>query len=367
METRLLLLSTDLYPDVKRGGAVFATNCYHMFKRFKVSIDVFSLRRSTFQKESINPPITWVDIPWQIKGKLSFLLALPIYLLLSILRLLKRPPHFTIANGAYDALPPLLTGKPFAIVIHDASPFEIGILSRPILFLAMRRANLIITPSHSTADFLSQYTKKRKFILNNFLTSQKFERITTAKPDPLFERYPELRDKKVILFIGSLSEHKGAFNLIKAMKTVQETLPNAYLVIVGPNPKKKDLEEGIIQVGPLPDKAVNSYLAAADLFVLPSKRWEGFGIALLEALASGTPVIAGDLRAFKEVAGDSALYVDGGKPEKIAEAIRRVLSNPKLARKMVKKGENRASRLLMSNVKSQYKAFLDFIKGKDLN
>jgi glycosyltransferase involved in cell wall biosynthesis len=109
--------------------------------------------------------------------------------------------------------------------------------------------------------------------------------------------------------IGRLSEVKNHENMIIAFKNVLERNHNCLLLIVGDGPLKDklsaqvatlELTENVLFLGKRGDVA--DILKALDVFVFPSYR-EGFGLALLEAMASGVPIVASDIPVFKEIGG----------------------------------------------------------------
>jgi glycosyltransferase involved in cell wall biosynthesis len=77
------------------------------------------------------------------------------------------------------------------------------------------------------------------------------------------------------------------------------------------------------------------------VFVFPSF-YEGFGLPPLEAMACGVPVVVSDIPVFREILGEAALFSDPHKPEEIANAIYRILTDTRLAESLRHKGRERA-------------------------
>jgi glycosyltransferase involved in cell wall biosynthesis len=106
--------------------------------------------------------------------------------------------------------------------------------------------------------------------------------------------------RKNILFVGSLYPVKGVHYLIMAMKLVHDKMPDAKLILVGDGEERERLAALSIQmgvqkhvrfVGKVPHEKVQTFMQRADIFVLPSLS-EGFPNVILEAMASGLPIIA---------------------------------------------------------------------------
>jgi glycosyltransferase involved in cell wall biosynthesis len=153
------------------------------------------------------------------------------------------------------------------------------------------------------------------------------DRIT---PDAFFEKYPQLREKRVLLFLGRLHTKKGLFPLCEAWKDLAARFPDAHLMIAGPD------FEGIIPAlrGALEGSPVASFtfpgilngelkwsaLAAAALFLLPSFS-EGFSVAILEALGSGTPVVITEKCYFPEAVEAGAAFLTRPDAAAISETL----------------------------------------------
>lgn len=162
-----------------------------------------------------------------------------------------------------------------------------------------------------------------------------------------------LRDnQKVIGTVCRLVEpKKGLRFLLQAMAVLARKYgqPPCQLLIVGDGPSRHELEllreqldlsSWVVFVGSRRD--IPRVLHALDVFVLPSL-YEGFGIALLEAMAAGKPVIATAVGGIPEfvLSGETGLLIEPGNVEALADAIDRLLSHPQQARIMGAKGRIR--------------------------
>lgn len=132
-----------------------------------------------------------------------------------------------------------------------------------------------------------------------------------------FEAYPELRGKRILLFLSRIHEKKGCDLLIEAFAKAASRHPDVRLVIAGPGDdatiaalkrivRARGIESQVVWTGMLSGAVKWAALRAAEVFVLPSHQ-ENFGIAVVEALASATPVITTDcVNIWREVAASGA-------------------------------------------------------------
>jgi glycosyltransferase involved in cell wall biosynthesis len=136
-----------------------------------------------------------------------------------------------------------------------------------------------------------------------------------------------LSDNLTVVYTGRLSKQKSLHTLIMAICTISKELPNLQLVLVGDGPERHNLEELTSNLD-LQNKIhftgshsdVLPYLAAADIFVLPSLA-EGISNSLLEAMACGLACIATNVGGTPEVLGQSGILVDPDQPDQIAQAL----------------------------------------------
>jgi glycosyltransferase involved in cell wall biosynthesis len=176
---------------------------------------------------------------------------------------------------------------------------------------------------------------------------------------------PKLKDKKVrkefgidgefLLFVGRIAEKKGLTYLLDAMPSVVEQFPKVKLVIIGDGPLKIELEaqaenlklgENVVFAGKRKNEDLGKYFASADVFVGPSivtknGDTEGLGVVFLEALASGTVVIGGNVGGVPDIIkdGKTGLLVEEKNSKELSKKIIELLEDKKKREKMVKAGQ----------------------------
>jgi glycosyltransferase involved in cell wall biosynthesis len=139
-------------------------------------------------------------------------------------------------------------------------------------------------------------------------------------------------DKFVLFTLRRLVPRMGLENLIKAMPLILKANPRTYLIIGGSGPLMNQLKELSCSLGLgefirfegfIHDDKLPGYYNAADLFILPTKALEGFGLVTIEALACGTPVLGTPIGATKEILGkfNPALLFKATSSEDMANLI----------------------------------------------
>ena len=152
-----------------------------------------------------------------------------------------------------------------------------------------------------------------------------------------------LDEKNIFLLsIGRLTYQKGHEFLVQAISKIIRRFPNARAGICGEGPLRAQLESQILELG-LSDHVkllgarddVSPLLAAADIFVLPS-RWEGLSRALMEAMAAGLPVVATSVDGVKDLITDGVhgLLVPPEDSEGLEKSILQLLTDPQMRKRM---------------------------------
>jgi glycosyltransferase-like protein len=165
-----------------------------------------------------------------------------------------------------------------------------------------------------------------------------------------------------ILTVGGIEPRKGSLTLLRAFAAARRALPERRLVLLVAGGATLfdhrdeidrfdtlrddlDLGDAVRVLGPVTDAELESLYRAADLFALPSTK-EGFGLAVLEALAAGLPAVVSDLDVFQTYLadGESALMAPVGDHAALADALVRAAITPELAARLRDGGRAVAAR-----------------------
>ena len=197
----------------------------------------------------------------------------------------------------------------------------------------------IVSVSNDTKNHLLSNNRidqqRMRVIYNGIDTDQYSGRMTDEQKTALREELGISQNSFVITNVGRLSKEKDQFTLIKAFSYLRKKEMDADLLLVGDGPVKDELvslakelkvEDRVRFVGFRDDIA--ELLAVSQIFVLSSFR-EGVPLSLLEAMASGVPVVATKVGGNPEVVkdGESGILVPCGFPERIEAAIMRMYVN----------------------------------------
>jgi len=217
--------------------------------------------------------------------------------------------------------------------------------------LFLNRADHIVVVSEFTRqDILKIYDiNPDKVTVGHNATPRGFKPST---PEEKIEINKKLTNgQPYFIYVGSLHPRKNVVNLIKAFDLFKkQNNTNHKLVLVGRMAwKNQELQaefatteyrDDIIFTGHVSNEDLPRYLAGADALTYVSV-FEGFGIPILEGMASGTPVITSNVSSMPEVAGDAALLIDPHNPQSIADGMWTVVSNSDLRDNLILKGHDR--------------------------
>ena len=248
-------------------------------------------------------------------------------------------------------------GRQIAVTIHDAIPWTHpdtltrrgATWHRAMGARAERYADTIVVPTHAVAEELSRHLDlgDRVRVIGGAVGD------ALRLPQDAAERADALElPERYVLSVGTLEPRKGIPALMRAMTELPDEV---HLVIVGPAgwgdlrvdelAAQLGIGDRVRLAGRLSDTDLAVALAAAEVVAVPSMT-EGFGLPVLEAFSVETPVVHSDAPALVEVAGGAGISVprdhSDGYPHRLAEALRSVLEDPQLARRLGTLGRDRA-------------------------
>jgi glycosyltransferase involved in cell wall biosynthesis len=204
-------------------------------------------------------------------------------------------------------------------------------------------ANIIVTISNYSLEKIQNHygvNPNKVRIVPNGVDVEKFNPMDSKAVRQQFG----LGNEPCVLFVGSLIPRKGLPFLVEAAKKMVQENADTKFLIVGEGPLKYQLTVALESanlsgnfrfLGNLKEEALSAAYNCADVFVLPSIQ-EGQGIVLLEAQASGKPVVAFDVGGVNEAVrnGETGLLVKRGSSSELADALLRLLSDKPLREKM---------------------------------
>lgn len=258
------------------------------------------------------------------------------------------------------------TGIKTVVTIHDVIykffPNDFPMLDKAVYDIKWKHA---CTNTHAIIA-TSEATKRD--VIRLFGVPEHKIHVVYQTCDSLFEQPVAIETRKhicstcnvpdsFILYVGAITERKNVLKLVEAYNAIQHDI-HIPLVLVGNGRHYFDVVKKYIEQQSLQSKVIlltnvetqdlPALYQSARMFVYPSK-YEGFGIPILEALKSGTPVIASHTSSLPEVGGNAALYIDPESTESIAEAMLTVYRNKDVCNEMIEKGYVHAAKFSFSS------------------
>ena len=274
--------------------------------------------------------------------------------------------HVDLVHLPSTIMPPLLP-CPAVVTVHDLAwarypeTYAPDDLAMQVLAVtgAVNRAAQIIAVSESTARDLQEPVRWSRGKLAVLPPNRKdsitviplgvSERFSPEGPRLGREAFPGAEElgRGCVLYAGGLQPRKNLLRLLAAYQKVLGEMPAPPLVLAGPvSPHGRELmdaarrlglERHVIFPGYVSEGQLPPLYRAATVFVYPSL-YEGFGLPVLEAMASGVPVVTSNTSALPGVAGEAALLVDPESVERLAWAISLLLADEALRKSLAALG-----------------------------
>lgn len=312
----------------------------------------------------------------RIKEKKIRVLLVPFFLISLWFHLLKMLPEYDIVHAHWlipQGIVQSFFKKPYIVTGHggDVTSLNKGVL-RKLKVRCLRRAKHVTVVSEHLKEKVQELVPEiEPSVISMGVDTTKFGK------QYYVPNYFNQGEKKVILFVGRLVEIKGVAYLIEAMLDV-----DALLVIVGDGPLRIELEhqaktmnelfgwEKIIFLGAKTHKELQQIYASAEVLVCPSVTTsdgakEGFGLVILEAMASGIAVVASDSGGISQLIkdGENGLLCEEKNVCQLASRINAILSQNEMRLKICEGGKRTAESYGYANVAKLYQKLLNKEQG----
>lgn len=243
-------------------------------------------------------------------------------------------PDIIHAHICRAGIPAVIIGKLFRIpvvITEHSSAFPRRLLSKKVIKkvkFSMDRAHMILPVSNALRKGIESYGIKNRFqIIPNVVDTNLFHPDGQIKKDINVKR---------ILLVALLTPIKGVPYLLWALHILKKKRNDFFLDIVGDGPNREEYERLSVELG-IDDKVcfhgikskqeVAEFMRKGHFFVLPSLG-ETFGVVLIEAMASGLPIIATQVGGIPEIVNEKlGILVPSKDPEALAEAIENMLDH----------------------------------------
>jgi len=267
---------------------------------------------------------------------------------------------FDVYHSVHHLMPPT-GGRPRVLTVHDLRRYRLGELyghSRTDAFeRAVAAADRIVAVSASTRDDLVELldVPSDKIDVVHLATPPGFAPADDARRERIAGELRKMFGGQARPYAATISSRDRRKNLpltVAAFAEARRRLGQDWrLVIIGQRPRGEELDRTLVDCGG--DAFVHftglaspahyaDLLAGAEMFLFFSL-YEGFGLPILEAMASGAPVLAGDNSSLPEVVGDDGVLVDASDPAAATEAIAAMASDAAMRADLRQRGQARAA------------------------
>jgi glycosyltransferase involved in cell wall biosynthesis len=227
---------------------------------------------------------------------------------------------------------------------------------------SIRRAELTISPSEAFARELESWAGRNVPVVHHGFDAERFFRDTTELPSPVQEKLQAAEGTVSLLFVSHYNYYRNFETLFRALALLKERLAPRKVRLVltcelsdTANPgsyrteeartlvQELGIEDDIVQLGSVDYFHLHHVYRACDLYVTPAYT-ETFAHPLVEAMASGLPIVASDIPVHREIADGAALFFEKFSPNDLAEKVTELLSSPSRCAELHEQGLRQAGR-----------------------
>jgi glycosyltransferase involved in cell wall biosynthesis len=225
---------------------------------------------------------------------------------------------------------------------------------------SIQRADIAVAPSEAFAKELSRWSGTKVFSLHHGFDSDAFTSDAAPLPSAVISQLEQGEDALRLLFVSHYNYYRNFETLFRALPLLSERLkgkkvklfltcrlssaenPGAYRAESAASLTGELRQSGsIVELGTIPYRSLHHLCHVCHIYVTPAYA-ESFAHPLVEAMASGLPVVASDLPVHREICEDAGLYFPRFSPEALAERVLQIHESPELAERLSRNGLRRA-------------------------
>jgi glycosyltransferase involved in cell wall biosynthesis len=225
---------------------------------------------------------------------------------------------------------------------------------------SVRWADCTVAPSQAFAEQLQRWAGKPVIAIHHGFDRRQFEGGESPLPDAASRRLAQEPDALRLLFVSHYNYYRNFETLFRAVPLICARLPGRKIQLLltcalqdhqTPGAYKTrhasdliahlGIRGEVVELGPVPYPSLHALYRACDIYVTAAYT-ETFAHPLVEAMASGLPIVASNIPVHREVARDAALYFDRFSPEQLAEAVQRIAVNDDLRSRLAFNGKQRS-------------------------
>ncbi|MEY3432104.1 MAG: N-acetyl-alpha-D-glucosaminyl L-malate synthase BshA [Bacteroidota bacterium] len=270
-------------------------------------------------------------------------------------------PHASAAYMAKQILAEEQIHIPFITTLHGTDITLVGKdkTYAPVVTFSINQSDAITAVSQNLKEetFSNFDIKKEISVIHNFVDIKRFNK----KPIDAFKKAIAPQNEKLILHASNFRKVKRIADVIYTFNKIKKEVPSK-LLLVGDGPERPMAEELCRELGICDDarfvgkqQDMEDIYAIADLFLLPSE-YESFGLAALEAMAAGTPVVATQTGGIPEIieSGINGYLSEVGDVEDMSKNAIKILSNPLVLESFRKNARSHAEKFDIENIVPLY-------------
>ena len=225
---------------------------------------------------------------------------------------------------------------------------------------SIRWANVTVAPSEAFAAELRRWTGRRVLAIHHGFDHEAFSQDSSPLASSVSEKLSAAEQSLKLLFVSHYNYYRNFETLIRALPLLRDRVAGRAIKLLltctlatGTNPgayrperaaalvKELGVSDLVVELGAIPYRQLHLLYRRADIYVTPAYT-ETFAHPLVEAMASGLPVIASDLPVHQEICGEAAVYFPRFSAEALAGAVVQVVESTESSKRMAAVGQERS-------------------------